>query len=309
MQDRQRQHAVLGVAEEAADARRADLAGLQVEQARDHLQVVLHAMMDLAQHVVALLEARPAAPASRLAIAAAIAPHALADRRHFRRPGLLRLERDARRRARPGRRSPGCSAAAARTSGPRRARPPATRRPAPARSGRTRPSRPAARAMPSATGAARDDEDRVVGQRQQRGNRRLHRSGRSRGMPSGRRRSPRRAATATGKAASPRDAAQRAAGAIDQATPRSGRLRRCRDTCSAKARSEMPRAHMPRNSPSCRIGTPIGITALRRHAAGELGAHRELARLAHQPEDLAIRETHADGRGRAGSSGPCPRHR
>ena len=85
MQDRQREHAILGVAEEAADARRADLAGLQVEQARDHLQVVLHPVMDLAQHMVALLEA---GPQLRLAAGDRLGHRldALAHRRQFGRP-------------------------------------------------------------------------------------------------------------------------------------------------------------------------------------------------------------------------------
>src|SRR5471030_3096557 len=56
MENRQGENAVLRVAEEAPDARRTDLARLQVEQARDHLQVVLNAMVNLAKHVIALLE-------------------------------------------------------------------------------------------------------------------------------------------------------------------------------------------------------------------------------------------------------------
>ncbi len=58
MQDRQGEHAVLCVAEEAPDARRPDFSGLQVEQTRNHLEIVLHPVMDLTKHVVALLDIR-----------------------------------------------------------------------------------------------------------------------------------------------------------------------------------------------------------------------------------------------------------
>ncbi len=93
MQDGQGQDTVLRVAEEAADARRADFAGLQVEQGRDHLQIVFDPVMDLAKHVVALLQAG-------IELAFAIGdrrshlPDTLGDRRHLRRPGLRRNELD-----------------------------------------------------------------------------------------------------------------------------------------------------------------------------------------------------------------------
>src|SRR5207237_1780655 len=56
VQDGQRQHAILRVAEEATYARRANFTCLQVEQARDHLQVVFDAMMNLAKQVITLFE-------------------------------------------------------------------------------------------------------------------------------------------------------------------------------------------------------------------------------------------------------------
>jgi hypothetical protein len=85
VQDRQRQHTVLGVAEEAANARRADLAGLEVEQTGDHLQVILHPVMDFTQHMVALLEA---CPQLRLAAGDRLGhrPDAVAHRGEFGRP-------------------------------------------------------------------------------------------------------------------------------------------------------------------------------------------------------------------------------
>ena len=65
MQDRQGQHPVLRIAEEAPKTRRPYLARLQVEQAGYHLKIILHAMMDFAEHMIALLQAR-----SQLALAA-----------------------------------------------------------------------------------------------------------------------------------------------------------------------------------------------------------------------------------------------
>ena len=64
----------------------------------------------------------------------------------------------------------------------------------------------------------------------------------------------------------------------------------------------MPTAHMPRNSPPCRIGNADRDHRGGRDAAGELGADGELAGLAHQPEDLAVGEAHADGGRRAGAA-------
>ena len=66
-------------------------------------------------------------------------------------------------------------------------------------------------------------------------------------------------------------------------------------TRSANERSEMPRAHMPRNSPPCRIGRAVGITALGVTRLASWALDSELAGLAHQPEDFAVGEAHADG--------------
>src|SRR6185437_10154022 len=93
MQDRQGENPVLRVAEEATDAWRANLARRQIEQARDHLQVVLHAMMNFPQHVIALLESRP-----QVAFAAGNRfrhlPDALADHRQLLCPGKARGKTD-----------------------------------------------------------------------------------------------------------------------------------------------------------------------------------------------------------------------
>ena len=166
MQDRQGEHAVLGVAEEATDARRADLAGLEVEQARDHLQVVLHPMMDLAQHMVALFEA---GPQLRLAAGDRLGHRldALAHRRQLGRPRRAGGRARCPRRGRPGRRSSGCSAAAARTSDRRPARPPAARRRAPARPAANPPQHRPAPASRRLTPAAVTTKMDVAGQRQQ----------------------------------------------------------------------------------------------------------------------------------------------
>src|SRR5471030_74243 len=93
MQDRQGQHPVLGIAEEPSQARRAYLTGLQVEQAGNHLEIILHAMMDFPEHVVALLQAR-----SQFAFTAGDRlghlVDALADGDQLRCPGLRRLKLD-----------------------------------------------------------------------------------------------------------------------------------------------------------------------------------------------------------------------
>ena len=86
MQDREGKNPVLGIAKEATDAWRANFTGLQVEQARNHLEIVLHPVMNLAKHMIALLQPDPkfGLPAGdRLCHCR----HALADRRQFGGPG------------------------------------------------------------------------------------------------------------------------------------------------------------------------------------------------------------------------------
>ena len=166
MQDRQRQHAVLGIAEEAANTRRADLAGLEVEQTGDHLQVVLHPVMDFTQHMVALLEAR-----AQLRLAAGDRlghrPDAFAHRGEFGRPrGLsgkldVLAAGDAVGEILDVAQRPHAPAIGAQPDRQQR-----TAR-APARPQRTRPTHRSAPGQPSATPAALTTKIAVVGERQQ----------------------------------------------------------------------------------------------------------------------------------------------
>ncbi len=83
MQDREGEHTVLRVTEEAANAWRPDLASLKIEQARYHLQIILHPVVNLTKHVVALLDVgaqRRLAAGDRFGHRR----HAGADRGHFR---------------------------------------------------------------------------------------------------------------------------------------------------------------------------------------------------------------------------------
>ena len=265
MQDRQRQHAVLGVAEEAADARRADLAGLQVQQARDHLQVVLHPVMDLAQHVVALLEAGP-----ELGLAAGDRrghrAHALADRRQLRPPRALGLQlhvvaaRHAIGEVADVAQRPHAPAVGAEPDRQQR------RGRAPARPGRSRPSRPAARRTLRRPAPPRPRRSRcrraAAG-----GIRRAGRPGRSRGMPSGRRRSRRRAARRPAGRAPPRRCRRASRRADRPATRRSGRqpmpASRDRRTNAARCRGRTCRGTRRLAGSAAPSGSPrCGVTRL-----------------------------------------------
>ena len=124
---------------------------------------------------------------------------------------------------------------------------------------------------------------------------RAGRPGRSRGMPAGRPRSRRRAARRPAGRAPPR---RLPASEVPRRSTSDTAIRSAADagvTRSANERSAMPTAHMPRNSPPCRIGSAVGITAFGVTRLASWALDGELAGLAHQPEDLAIGETHADG--------------